>query len=254
MVLIPARVLGTEYVAKNTYRLAVELLRTLENAEPFNFFMVWVPRVDEIPLSIAYRKNNNVDFLFKVKGEGTQRLSNLRSNDLIALKGPLGRSFAVNDSSKNILVVAGGIGIAPIPFFIFKSRYRRLDIIWGIRSVEELFDLSKLFPDISGKFNLIIATEDCSYGVCGTVLDSLRSFDLSIYDIILAVGPTAMLSKVCEYVKGTQVYVVLETMVKCGLGICGSCYIKSSTKLLCVDGPVFRCDEVKNHLRESVDS
>jgi len=254
MPLIPARILYIENLAENTYRLAVEPLYRVEDVKPFNFFMVWVPRVDEIPLSIAYRRRDVIEFLFKVRGEGTRKLSTLYPGNLIALKGPLGRGFVVENDLENILVLAGGIGIAPIPFFISRSRYRRLDLVWGVRERGELFNLKNLYPEISEKFSLIIVTEDCSYGICGTVLDALRSIDINAYSIILAVGPTAMLSKVCEYVKGNNVYVALETMVKCGLGICGSCYIKSSTKLLCVEGPVFSCNEVGYHLRERVDS
>lgn len=254
MPLIPAKVLDLNYVAKDIYSIDVEPHYKIDHVKPFNFFMVWIPRVDEIPLSVAYKERDTITFLFKVKGEGTQRLSKVHPGDFIGLKGPLGTGFVIDDNFKHVLVIAGGIGIAPIPFFISKSKYKRLDIVWGVKSSDELFDIDKLFPGINKKYNLIITTEDCSYGVCGTVLNALKNANMDSYDIVLAVGPTAMLNEVCNRFKDAQVYVALETIVKCGLGICGSCYIRSSTKLLCVEGPVFKCNEVKNHLRESVDS
>ncbi|MEM1526242.1 MAG: hypothetical protein QW775_00370 [Ignisphaera sp.] len=245
----PAKVLEVKRVAKDVYYILVEPLYGIDDVQPFNFFMVWVPRVDEIPLSIAYFKNNFFAFLFKVKGLGTKTLSDIVLGQFIGLKGPLGRGFTVHDDSKNILVIAGGIGIAPIPLFIGMSRFKKLDVIWGAKSSDELFNLNELFPDISGRYSLIIATEDCSYGVCGTVLEALKTVDLDAYDVMVAVGPTLMLRKICEYLNSEKAYVALETMVKCGIGVCGSCYIKSSSKLLCRDGPVFKCDEVNEHLR-----
>ncbi|MEM0371353.1 MAG: hypothetical protein QXY23_02085 [Ignisphaera sp.] len=101
-----------------------------------------------------------------------------------------------------------------------------------------------------------MATEDCSYGFCGTALERLKNIPLEDYDIILAVGPQPMLKGVCEYIRNTnlEAYVALETMVKCGIGLCGSCFIRSSNKLLCIDGPVFRCDEVIQHLGKTNNS
>lgn len=245
----PAKVLEVKRVAKDVYYILVEPLHGIYEVKPFNFFMVWVPRIDEIPLSIAYVKNSFLAFLFKVRGSGTKTLSDIAPRQFIGLKGPLGRGFTVHDDSKNILVIAGGIGIAPIPLFIEMSRYKKLDVIWGAKSSDELFNLNELFPDISGRYSLIIATEDCSYGVCGTVLEALKTVDIDVYDVIISVGPTLMLQRICEYLNSERAYVALETMVKCGIGICGSCYIKSSSKLLCSEGPVFKCHEVNEHLR-----
>lgn len=252
----PAKVLSIDRIARDTYYLRVEPVFGVEKVEPFNFFMVWVPRIDEIPLSIAYADDVSYSFIFKIKGLGTQMLSMVLKGQFIGLKGPLGRGFVFDDLSRKILIISGGIGIAPIPFFIHKARYESLDIIWGVKEGEELFDLVSLFPSLSGRYRLIVATEDCSYGVCGTVLEALKSLNLNAYDSIIAVGPKQMLRKVCDLINGssTESYIALETIVKCGIGLCGSCYIKSTNKLLCVDGPVFRCNEVVRYFRESLDN
>ena len=253
----PAQVLCIDKVAEDVFHLSLKLLWGAESVRPFNFFTIWVPRVDEIPLSIAYYDGEKYSFLFKVRGVGTKALASIRPGSFLGLKGPLGRGFLIHDKTSRILAVVGGIGIAPIPFFIKGSSYSRLDVVWGVKKKSELFDLNKLFPEIAGKYHLITATEDCSYGVCGTVIDALKNIDLDTYDIIIAVGPQPMLRLLCENtreLKASSVYVALETIVKCGAGLCGSCYIKYTNKLLCVDGPVFRCDEVIVHLRESADS
>ncbi|MEM4553992.1 MAG: hypothetical protein QXI86_07180 [Ignisphaera sp.] len=252
----PAKILRIDRIAENTYLLAVELFTHMDNISPFNFFMVWVPRVDEIPLSVAFLDNNIIYFLFKVKGLGTETLSKMCKGEIVGLKGPLGRGFIVEDYTKSVLVIAGGIGIAPIPFFIYRSKYKKLDVVWGVKRREELFNLNIFNQDIGDRYRLFMATEDCSYGFCGTALERLKNIPLEDYDIILAVGPQPMLKGVCEYIRNTnlEAYVALETMVKCGIGLCGSCFIRSSNKLLCIDGPVFRCDEVIQHLGKTNNS
>lgn len=246
MSIIPARVVEIKQITEEVYYLKAKPISYINNINPFNFFMIWIPRIDELPLSIAYLYDNEYSFLFKVKGIGTQTLSKVLPGQFIGLKGPLGRGFIINDPLKKALVIAGGIGIAPIPLFIDRAMCKELDVIWGVKKGIELFDIDSLFPGIRGKYNLIIATEDCSHGMCGTVLDVLKSIDIRNYDIIIAVGPKPMLNEICsKYIKiNKDIYVALETLVKCGIGVCGSCYIPSSDKLLCRDGPVFKCSEV----------
>lgn len=250
-----ARVIMVKRLAKDTYSIRVEPLNSIiERVDPFNFFMVWIPRIDELPLCVADADDATYTFVFKVKGSGTRALSGLAPNQFIGLKGPIGRGFLIDDSTKKVLVIAGGIGIAPVPLFIKRSRCKRIDVIWGVRSEDELFNLDNIFPEITGKYTLTITTEDCSCGVCGTVLDALNGVDLDYYDSVVAIGPKLMIQRLCEYIASDKVYVALETMVKCGIGACGSCYIKSSTKLLCVEGPVFRCGEVREHLKTGLNS
>lgn len=252
----PAKVLEVRRLAEGTFYVKVEPLFVDQEVKPFNFFMVWIPRVDEIPLSVAYFNGSHYCFLFKVKGEGTRALSAVKPGDFIGLKGPFGRGFKIEDKSEKVLIVAGGIGIAPIPFFIREARIAEaeIDIVWGVKRGNEIFDIDEVFNDIAGGYKMTIATEDCSYGLCGTALDALKSRDIDSYSKIIAVGPSSMLKAFCEYVSTAgvkaSVFIALETMVKCGIGICGSCYIKHSDKLLCTDGPVFRCEEVLHHLRE----
>ncbi|MEM4047579.1 MAG: hypothetical protein QXI65_07705 [Metallosphaera sp.] len=128
----PAKVLNVEHIARDIFYILVEPIHDIYRVKPFNFFMVWIARVDEIPLSIAYIKNNALAFLFKVKGVGTKKLSEIKPGQFIGLKGPLGRGFIINDYSKNVLVIAGGIGIAPTPLFIGMSRFKKLDVVWGL--------------------------------------------------------------------------------------------------------------------------
>jgi dihydroorotate dehydrogenase electron transfer subunit len=220
--------------------------------KPFMFFNIWVPRVDELPLSIAYVDNDSIYFLYRVRGEGTRTLSTKSSGSFVGLKGPLGVGYEPR-AGERILAVVGGIGIAPIPLLIRKSMdvEAYVDVFWGVKSSKEFFDIVKVFSLPHSGWRLVKASEDCLEGVCGTVLDAVKDVNIDGYDTVIAVGPNEMLKAFCETFgsKKENVYVSLETVVKCGLGICGSCYIKGTNKLLCVDGSLFKCSEVMEHLK-----
>lgn len=254
----PARVISNVEIAKDIYLLELESLHYLhEIPQPFQFFMIWIPRVDEIPLSVADFSENRLRFLYKVKGDGTKTLAKYYNEGMVlGVKGPLGKGINRVRYTSNVkwLAIAGGIGVAPIPYMI--KVYRRygvhVDLLWGVKTSDEVFNIHNLFPGTEGG-KVIITTEDCRYenGYCGTVVDAIKHIDLENYDDVIAVGPRDMLKTICLelYKFKLDPYVGLETLVKCGMGICGSCYVKASDKLLCIEGPVFRCSEVLDHLK-----
>ncbi len=249
----PFKIIENIQIASNTFLLVVESANSLDHfsAKPFNFFNIWVPRVDEIPLSIAYQNGKRLFFLYKLRGLGTKTLAQQKVGSFIGIKGPLGRGFEPKRSEK-WLIVAGGIGIAPIPMLIKRALEldAKLDIFWGVRVSTEFFDIAKIFGLPNEAWSIVRVSEDCMADFCGLVIDAIRSVNVDKYDGIIAIGPQEMLKTFCkQYGESREnTYVSLETIVKCGMGICGSCYIRESEKLLCVDGPVFRCSEVAKQL------
>ncbi|MDW8086225.1 MAG: hypothetical protein RMI45_08345 [Ignisphaera sp.] len=252
----PVRVVCNMEIAKDTYLLEVKpLLYLRERPQPLNFFMIWIPRIDEIPLSIADFDEGRLRFLYKVKGDGTMALTKHCKDMIIGIKGPLGKGIGIKPApNTRWLVVAGGIGIAPIPYLIrtYKNYGINVDLLWGVKTADEIFNIYEFFPDTKGS-KTIIVTEDCRYenGYCGTVIDVLKHIEPKNYDGVIAVGPKGMLKAICLELHKLNPYIGLETLVKCGMGICGSCYVKALDKLLCTDGPVFRCSEVLEHLKAS---
>jgi dihydroorotate dehydrogenase electron transfer subunit len=247
------KVLSNVKLAKDTYMLEGMFLSNIhEKPNPFSFFMVWIPRVDEIPLSIADFDEGKIRFLYKIKGEGTKALSDHKES-IIGVRGPFGKGIKIKPAiGSRWLIIAGGIGIAPIPYLVktWKTYEAQFDILWGVKTVEEIFDIKTFFPYME-RSRIIITTEDCHYknGYCGLITDVLKHMNVKDYDGIIAVGPNSMLKTICLDLYEMNPYISLETIVKCGIGICGSCYIKSSDKLLCIDGPIFRCSEVIEYLR-----
>jgi len=252
----PFKVLENMQIAPNTYLLITEPGNTLNNVnvKPFNFFNIWVPRVDEIPLSIAYEDGKRLFFLYKLKGLGTKTLAQQRVGSFIGIKGPLGRGFEPQEGEKWLAVV-GGIGVAPIPMLIRRAFEvgAKIDVFWGVRSSSEFFDIGGIFGLPNRAWRMVRVSEDCVEGFCGLVTDAIKGIDLDKYDVVIAVGPQEMLKAFCrQYGEDREnAYISLETIVKCGMGICGSCYVLGSEKLLCVDGPVFKCTEVMKHFESA---
>ncbi len=114
-----------------------------------------------------------------------------------------------------------------------------------------LFNVKSVAPGVN---EVYVATEDCSIGYCGLASELASSLIQKYpgrWSAIVAVGPKSMLRALCENLGDRDVYVSLEAIVKCGLGACGSCTLKPYPKLLCRDGPVFKCGEIVDHLKPS---
>lgn len=194
------------------------------------------------PLSVHSVEGDTFKLLYKVVGEGTSILSTYRDGDELDIIGPLGNSFTTYDS-KNVLIVAGGMGVAPLYFLA--SRYHShnsITTLIGAKTKDEVLceeEFTKL-----GK--AMVTTEDGSYGVKGRVTDLLTSFHP---EIIFSCGPPGMLSVVKLYARTHFIpcQMSLECHLACGIGVCLGCAIpvKPGYKYVCKDGPVFWGDEIE---------
>jgi len=259
MSLAPARVVSVDRLSESMYVLRARLLRALGCApKPFQFLMVWVPGVEEFPMSVSMFSRDVVQIVFKLRGRGTRALASMKPGDFVGFRGPFGRGLDADALGSKVLVVAGGVGIAPVPYAVnvWRSAGLSVDVVWGLRSVDELFDLRAIGID-SADVRILVATDDGSYGFHGSAVDLVARIVGSgeRYDSIVGVGPKPMLHALCKLAKDLgmdgRVWVSLETIVKCGMGICGSCCLRPLPKLLCRDGPVFRCVEVEEYLERA---
>jgi dihydroorotate dehydrogenase electron transfer subunit len=209
------------------------------NAYPGQFVMVWVPGVDEIPMSISINSELK-GMTIKEIGEATRALNGFTPGDRIGIRGPYGTFF--KPRGKNILVVAGGIGIAPILPFIEGNQDNdfAVTVALGAVTADEL-----VFEErVKGKCrDLRIATDDGSKGYHGFVTDLAKEV-ISQEDIheIFTCGPEIMISKMVELARQENLLIQasLERHMKCGVGICDSCAIDGLH--VCRDGPVFSED------------
>jgi dihydroorotate dehydrogenase electron transfer subunit len=200
------------------------------------------------PLSVHRIDNlDQICILFAIVGAGTRWLSQRHKGEKLDLLGPLGNGFSIQPSSTNLLLVAGGIGIAPLVFMSQKalSSGRNVKLLLGSRSKNCLYPV-ELLPEGIETF---ITTEDGSQGTKGKITDILPEH-IDWADQIYACGPLAMYQAIARQSKKWQVknsiQVSLEVGLGCGIGACYACSIKTKKgmKQVCRDGPVFHLDDV----------
>jgi dihydroorotate dehydrogenase electron transfer subunit len=220
-------------------------------ARPGQFLMLWIPSVDEIPLSILDAgKDELVSVAVKKVGQATQELHKVMVGDLLGVRGPFGNSFTATRGK--ILMVAGGTGTAPLLFLAKKSVHvsTKTVFVLGARTKNELLFMTQLGRMPSAKMQLITSTEDGSCGITGLCTGPLEQIMAKqSFDIIYACGPEPMMLKVFELADKceTKFEASLERLMRCAIGLCGSCAIGKYR--VCRDGPVFnkaQLQEVKN--------
>jgi len=206
------------------------------NVLPGQFAMVWLPNIDEFPMSFSYIGNFK-GFTFKVIGEGTEKLSHLEKGDQFFIRGPYGSGY--REKGNSALYIAGGTGISSLAPFIESSHFKRKVVVIGARSRNDLYFIERISKNAD---ELIIFTEDGSYGLKGVVTDALSDN----FDSVYACGPEKMIRKIVDFYrfKNIELQASLERIMKCGIGICDSCTINGYR--VCVDGPVFEKGDLIN--------
>jgi len=220
----------------------------LDDVLPGQFAMVWIPGVNELPMSVMVGKDHNeVGFTVRKRGESSTALYNLKVGDIIGVRGPYGNSFDIK-ADNTILLIGGGTGLVPLMRLIsyagVLSDYTvsEITVLMGSRTKEEVF-FEKVAKELTPKdshVKVISVTEDGSYGEKGYVTDVLEKLlEENEYDAIYTCGPELMMYKVVKLAneKGIFVQASLERMMKCGVGICGSCCVNED--LVCRDGTIF---------------
>jgi len=195
------------------------------------------------PFSIHQVNNNSIALFYAVlpNGKGTHWLSRRQSGDKIDLLGPLGNSLSIKPGSKNLLLLAGGNGIAPLLFLAQEASK-------GKHSVKILYGTadSKRCP-VPPKIKLVSATEDGTIGYKGMITDLLPEY-IDWADQVFACGPSSMYRVMAQMpeLQDKPVQISLEVRMGCGLGVCYGCTVKTKQGLrqVCKDGPIFELSDI----------
>ncbi|UCF83797.1 MAG: FAD/NAD(P)-binding protein [Desulfobacteraceae bacterium] len=224
------------------------------------FVELSVMGIGEAPISIssAPRDTNSFELAIRKVGSLTSAMHGLIVGDRVGIRGPFGTHFPVEETKgKDILFVAGGIGLVPLRSFIHfvlehREEYGEVTILFGSRNPSE-----RLFLDELGQWGI---REDIRYletvdrpdlnwkghmGVITTLFPSIDIDPSKTYCIV--VGPPVMyrfviLEAKAKGIPDTQIFLSLERRMKCGLGKCGHCQINHV--YVCQDGPVFRYTDI----------
>ncbi len=187
-----------------------------------------------------------VALLFRLVGRGTAWLAERKAGDVVDVLGPLGRGFAVAPTSRRLLLVAGGVGVAPLVMLAEEALARGLAVALaaGAHTAAELFPGQLLPPEVE----YLVATEDGSLGRQGLVTDLLPGA-LEWADQVFACGPLPMLAALRRLRRrpgATPIQASLEEHMGCALGVCYGCVVETRQGLrrVCHDGPVFNLDDL----------
>lgn len=229
-----------------------------------------LPVTDHWPLNTAYpllrrpfsvcqanRRDGTIDLIWKVLGTGTAQLARYHPETILSLIGPLGRGFELPKPEEKTALVAGGLGIAPMPILAMElaARGYQFDVLIGARTVAELWGERELTA-LGGKIR--IATNDGSAGEKGFVTILLERWlheHAASPRQVLACGPMPMLAAVAALCRevGVKAQLSIETMMGCGFGICMGCPVEPAAGmqqfgryyLACIDGPVFPAETIR---------
>lgn len=258
-----ARVILSEPAGQGLHLLVLEAPDVAADAQPGQFMMV---RCDGLPLrrplSVHAASDEHLALLFHVVGRGTGLLSRLQAGASVSITGPLGRGFTIPAPGEKVLLMAGGVGIAPL-WFLASRLPEEVDavFVYGTRTVAERYIMSgRLATHIPsvGRIDAlrrVDVTDDGSYGersdACSATLPYLQWADR-----VYVCGPLPMCIAADTAFCGNassgagdrlmEAEVSLETRMACGVGACYSCSIetKIGRRKVCVDGPVFRWGDV----------
>ncbi len=223
--------------------------------------MVSIPGVGESMFSITSSPTNTEYMEFSIKKCGcvTEVIHALEVGSQITVRGPYGRNFPVEGDflGKDMLFIAGGIGLAPLRSVInyvrhYREKYGKVTIVYGARSMDDLVDIEEIKTEWMNEkdFNvyLTIDREQEGWdGHVGFVPSYVKELGLDKNMTAILCGPPIMIKFTLAGLlelgfEKERVYTTLELRMKCGVGKCGRCNV--GDKFVCKDGPVFRMDEL----------
>jgi len=254
--LFEASVKENRRLTEKHYLLTFNPLKKIRRPGPGNFFMISAGNgLDPLlkrPFSLHRRTGSGIRILYRVTGRGTAILSRKRPGDVLEIIGPLGNGFPARRAGENTILVAGGVGIAPV-FALAEhlaASAKKPVLFYGAKTGSDLLCIDELK---SIGIEPRICTDTGDTGRKGPVTGMLREFlgknpSFSEDCCIYACGPESMLRSLSalagEY--GLRGYAALEQNMACGIGACLGCIVNTTRgyKRVCRDGPVFPLNEI----------
>ena len=248
-------VLKQQCIGKDIYDMTIQTKHIAGHAKAGQFVSLYSNDASKLlprPISLCGidAEAGTLRLVYRVTGEGTgtEEFSRLKAGDTIRVLGPLGNGFTVEPGKKAFLI-GGGIGIPPM-LELMKQLDCDKTAVLGYRD-SDMF----LKDEFEAVGDVVISTEDGSFGTKGNVIDAIKEQGVE-GSIIYACGPTPMLRGIKAYAEemGIEAQISMEERMACGIGACLACVCKSKekdahsnvhNKRICKDGPVFLSTEVE---------
>ena len=242
------KILKKEELSPNVYAMEIDAPRVAKKAEPGQFIVLRVNEEGErIPLTIANfdRETGRILIVFQVIGASTMELAALNEgDDILDFVGPLGRPSEIGKLDGTMVVVGGGIGVAPtFPIArAMKEAGNKVIAIMGAKT-KDILIMEDEMKEVTDE--IVVTTDDGSRGIKGFVTNAVQALVDRGEKIaqITAIGPVIMMKSVADATRnlGIKTVVSLNPIMVDGTGMCGGCRVTvgDETKFACVDGPEF---------------
>ncbi len=247
---------------KDVFSLRLSLQDSgLLSPKPGQFNMLGLPGIGEAPFSFSSLGSDGKSFAHTIRmaGNVVNAISKLDIGDSLTIRGPYGSFWPLNIAeNKNLIIVAGGIGMPPLRPVIYhvlrnRNKFKKVCFLYGAKTVEELLykneleNWSKEIPVLLSADKLTHSSAlEIKHGVVTTLFDQL---DVPMTDTVtFTCGPQIMMKFVAVELifkghKPDNIFVSMERRMKCGIGHCGHCQI--GAKFACKDGPIFSLPDIK---------
>ena len=257
----PFKVRSVREELSHTFTLELEPPNGDFTFQPGQFTMIYAFGIGEVPISISSSATREATLLQTIRRTGavTHALGTLKSGDYVGIRGPYGRPWPIVEAKgRDLLIIGGGIGLAPLRPAIYhalenREDYERVVVLYGTRTPDDILFETELrrWGDRNDITTLITvdAADRGWYGAVGVVtrLIGRVGFDPSNTTAMVC-GPEIMMTVTAgRLMEGyamapENIYVTMERNMKCGIGVCGHCQFGS--KFICTDGAVFAYKEV----------
>ncbi len=245
-----------------SYTDTVKLFRIKStlNPTPGTFLEISIPGIGEAPLASCSHSPHHIELLTKNAGNVTQSIFNLKKNDTILIRGPHGKGFPLEKlKNKNLILIAGGTGIAPITSMINyieqnRKDFKRIFIYFGFRNEENIL-LKERIKKWEKKFEIHIGlssdpeNHDYEKGFINQIIENHKPTIKNTAALLC--GPEIMMDVATKELNSlgiinSQIYWSLERRMECAFGSCGRCQIQDL--YVCKDGPIFQYSKIKPRL------
>jgi NAD(P)H-flavin reductase len=266
---VPYHIRGVEGETHDTFTLELKAADEISPwvFAPGQFNMLYVFGAGEVPISISSdpADTGSIKHTTRVVGAVTKAMNALKPGDTIGVRGPFGSSWPLELGwGKDVVVIAGGIGLAPLrpalfELLAYRKRFHRIILLYGTRTPRDILfkrDLKRWRSDFDLEVHITVDRSSGAWkGNVGVVIKLIprAPFDPS-NAIALICGPEVMMRFSIEALQrrgigNENIFVSMERNMKCGVGFCGHC--QYGPHFICKDGPVFRYDRIAPIFRKA---
>lgn len=251
-------IISNQKAGYNYFEIIIDAPEIVKKAQPGQFVMVKTADSSDPllrrPLGVHKAQGKRITLLYEIIGKGTRLLSQKKPGEKLDVIGPLGNGFdlrTTHDARRTTILVAGGMGVAPLVFLAQKLIKQKPLVLLGAKTKNHIL-CAREFKKFGCQVK--ITTDDGSAGFKGRVTDLLKSIltnqraykptNLRIY----ACGPRPMLKEVSNISKEYNILaqISLEEHMACGIGACLGCVVETRAgyKRVCKEGPVFDAEKI----------